>query len=221
MALFFGGFDGVHFFNDLKGIWPIRAQDSVVMTERRNVVSDEQIEVGVKAPEMREPSSGSGFWKTFVNPYPSGWILEPQPEVEDDLRQRRAQVFDTNWFVTQNDFKTCNESFTYVVFEFSSPSNALQRSNVHLIMKQHHSNANTQKSLYHKRITRTAKYENSNTNRYFDEDTEEIKLKHGAEQYCLGKIALPWRGVRVVRELFGETFKQFPFLNVFSVMSLE
>ena len=73
MALFFGGFDGVHFFNDLKGIWPIRAQDSVVMTERRNVMSDETIEMGVKAPEMRESSSGSGsgFWKTFVNPYPS------------------------------------------------------------------------------------------------------------------------------------------------------
>ena len=134
IALFFGGFDGVHFFNDLKGIWPIRAQDSVVMTERRNVMSDETIEMGVKAPEMRESSSGSGsgFWKTFVNPYPSGWILEPQPEIGDDLRQRRAQVFDTNWFVTQNDFKTCNESFTY-----------------------------------------------------YDEDTEEIKLKHGAEQYVV------------------------------------
>ena len=76
-------------------------------------MSDEVEEVGVKAPEMRE-SSGSGFWNTFVNPYPSGWILEPQPEVGEDLRQRRAQVFDRNWFVTQNDFKTCNESFTYV-----------------------------------------------------------------------------------------------------------
>ena len=105
-----------------------------------------KIPTPTQAPEMREPSSGGGFWKTFVNPYPSGWILEPQPEVGDDLRQRRSQVFDTNWFVTQNDFKTCNESFTY-----------------------------------------------------FDEDTEEMKLKHGAEQYCLGKIALPWRGEPFIR----------------------
>jgi len=48
MALFFGGFDGVRFFNTLHGVWPIRPSDSITMTEKRKVLKEKQIEEGVK-----------------------------------------------------------------------------------------------------------------------------------------------------------------------------
>ena len=81
-----------------------------------------------------------------MNPFPSGWMREPEPEVGEDLRSRRAQVFDTNWWEEQDEFKNCNESFIY-----------------------------------------------------FDEETGEERLKHGAEQFCLGKIALPWKHEPFIR----------------------
>eukprot|EP00940_MAST-03C_sp_MAST-3C-sp2_P002233 g2233.t1 len=136
VALFFGGYDGVDFFDDLWGLWPVKASDTEVLEEQRKVMKEIALANGVKAPKLR---MGTGaFWATFVNPFPTGWISEPQPEIREDLDARRNQTFDNNWWLEQGDVTRCTEKFTSV-----------------------------------------------------DENGTKT-LKPGANEFCAGKVALPW-----------------------------